>query len=386
MAIKNENFFESQTASSRIKANIVAEYFPQYARILLSRNQRAIRYMDLFAGPGMYRDGNFSTPLLIAKACADDPRLANKVQLYFNDKYFSGELEANFKEHFPLETFNFKPEFRGFTVGESEEIQKYLMKESTSVSNRYPTLLFVDPWGYKGIDTVALSKFLCHWGNEIFLFVNIKRINAALENEKFEDVLRYIFPTTFDGVKKDSRLEAISVHERTSFILRHLADEFKKQLALYVKDPLYHCSFKFQEEDSVATSHYIIHFCKHPKGFELIKQVYHDFDNIGATLVNSNTYTFDAKKMYEPAGTSFDFGDMNVAHLSDQLSREYQGLKINAKQVYDEHHTKYNFSVRHYLKALRDMEEKGKIIAKFNDNVNRKVSVLLIKECILEFK
>ncbi len=62
-------FFESQTPSSRTKAQIVAKYFPQYCKIILKKPQKEIRYLDLFAGPGKYEDGHLSTPLLIADQC-----------------------------------------------------------------------------------------------------------------------------------------------------------------------------------------------------------------------------------------------------------------------------------------------------------------------------
>ena len=64
----DRTFFEKQTLSSRVKASIVSEYFPQYCKIIVKRHMpRCIGYFDLFAGPGVYEDGNCSTPLLVAK-------------------------------------------------------------------------------------------------------------------------------------------------------------------------------------------------------------------------------------------------------------------------------------------------------------------------------
>mgnify|MGYP007070678246 FL=1 len=64
----DNNFFEKQTVSSRVKASIVSEYFPKYAKIIIKKHiPEKIRYIDLFAGPGKYEDGNPSTPILVAK-------------------------------------------------------------------------------------------------------------------------------------------------------------------------------------------------------------------------------------------------------------------------------------------------------------------------------
>lgn len=67
------NFFEKQTLSSRIKASIISEYFPSYCKIIVKKHMpKQIRYIDLFAGPGLYDDGNPSTPILIARHCCKD--------------------------------------------------------------------------------------------------------------------------------------------------------------------------------------------------------------------------------------------------------------------------------------------------------------------------
>lgn len=374
-----DDFFKKQSPSSRIKANIVAEYFPQYCKILMKKPQSEIRFLDLFSGPGIYEDQSHSTPILIAISCANDPMLQQKVRLLFNDNQYSDQLKENFFKNIPEGTFFYEPRFGNKTVGEDGEILNYL-SQKVITPNPHPTLLFFDPWGYKGIDTLVLAKFLEHWGNEIFLFVNIKRIHAAIENDKFDDLMQSLFPTTIDELRKNRRYKA-TVFERLNLIMENLANEFKKA----VKGTLYHCAFKFQEEDSLATSHFIIHFTKHIKGFELIKQVFYDFDNIGASLDKDGNYTFDAKKMGQSVCV-FNFGDENVEALSRKLTEKYKGQTLSAKSLFDEHHISTKFCGSHYLKTLRMMVESGKIIATFEDKRIHKVSVLLTDDCKLIFK
>ncbi len=377
----NKDFFKKQTISSRIKANIVAEYFPQYCKILLKRPQQEIRYLDLFSGPGKYEDGNFSTPLLIAQSCAKDNLLKQKVRLMFNDNEYCEQLKANFESEFEENTFTFEPRFGDKTVGEDEQILEYLTRDITKYKkNPYPTLLFFDPWGYKGIDTLVLAKFLEGWGNEIFLFVNIKRIHAAIENDKFEDLMLALFPTSIDNIREDRKYKA-SVQERLSLIIDNLANEFKKAVK---GGPVYSCAFKFQEEDSRTTSHFIVHFTKHSKGYELVKQVYYNYDNIGASLDKDGNYTFDAKAMGYENGF-WDFGEDNIINLSTMLIEAYKGKTVTAKELFEEHHPKTKYCASHYAKTLRWMIEQGTIKSKYTDNVNHKVSALIIDECIIEF-
>lgn len=376
--MSDNKFFESQTESSRIKANIVANYFPKYCKIILKRPQKEIRFLDLFAGPGIYNDGSLSTPILIGDMCASDPQLKEVVHLMFNDNSHIGTLKKHFEERYPEGTFKYKPRFANKTVGEDERINRYLNKVNPK-NNTYPTLLFFDPFGYKGINTITLGNFMGNWGNEIFLFLNTKRVNAAIDNNKFDSLMLELFPTTISTIKKDKRYKS-SVHERLSLIIDNLANEFKQ-----IVPNVFHCAFRFQEEDSVATSHYIIHFTKHERGYDLVKQIYNEFDNIGATLDKSGDYTFDAKKLDQP-DCFFDFGFQNISLLSEQLRNAYSGKKILASELFNQHQLKTKYCRKHYCDTLRHMVEKGEVESRFTDNIKHTVSVLINEKCLLEFK
>ena len=55
----NKDFFKKQTDSSRVKAAIISEYFPQYCHIISRRHTpQRFGYFDMFAGPGIYDDGS----------------------------------------------------------------------------------------------------------------------------------------------------------------------------------------------------------------------------------------------------------------------------------------------------------------------------------------
>jgi three-Cys-motif partner protein len=45
-----------------------------------------IAYIDLFSGPGRYKDGSKSTPLLILERAIADPDMSQMLVTLFNDK------------------------------------------------------------------------------------------------------------------------------------------------------------------------------------------------------------------------------------------------------------------------------------------------------------
>lgn len=377
------NFFEEQTLSSKIKASIVSEYFPKYCKIIVrARTPERIGYYDLFSGPGIYEDGNYSTPLLIAKNCYNDKSLKNKVWMVFNDNAYSEQLKHNFLQLYPKGTFCNEPHFGHSTVGENEEINKFITRNTMrNGKNECPAVLFIDPFGYKGIDTSILSRFLSYWGNELFIFINTKRINPALENDKFEPLMRDLFPTSFDSLKVHVR-EKRSVTERLQFIIDNLGKEYEKLLG----NKVFYIAFKFQEEDAETTSHFILHLTKSKRGFDLIKQIYNDFANVGTIFDGINTYTFDVKKITNPIEELFDVASENIDILKEKIYSLYRGKRISALRLFEEHQIAEYYCRKHYTEALRRLVRDGKVSSVFNDNKQHVVSVLLINECILTFK
>ena len=385
MAADND-FFKKQTDSSRVKASIVSEYFPQYCKIIRRKHEpEMFRYIDLFAGPGIYEDGNISTPIMLARNVAKDSSLINKVQFVFNDLNYCEELRANFESEFPIGTFPKKVYFNDKKVGEYERIYTYLEKSTMKLCGRawyndQPSLLFFDPFGYKGMRTDSLAKFLKNWGNEIFLFINTKRINPALENELFEEMMRLWFPSRFDLLKEEVRT-LMTLSERLEYILTSLREEFEA----LVGGTVYCCAFRFQEEDSRTTSHYILHITKGSRGYDLCKSVYNKYANEDLVLSHgSNTYTFDPKKCANEVSL---FGDTNMAAeaLKDILCKEYKGKTLTTLALFEEHQRESRYSRDHYIRALRIAEEEGLLTADYTDGKNHKVKVLIDKGCVVTF-
>lgn len=75
-----EGFFDNAPRdSSRVKRQIVTEYFDYYMRVMARRGKTA-GHVDLFAGPGIYGSGEESTPIIICKQVASDQRLRANVK------------------------------------------------------------------------------------------------------------------------------------------------------------------------------------------------------------------------------------------------------------------------------------------------------------------
>src|SRR5216683_2255039 len=92
-------FFDERSDESEVKARIVEKYFYVWARVVTPTARgmdNKIAYIDLYAGPGRYRDGAASTPLLVLERAIADPELSQMLVALFNDanKNHTSTLQA----------------------------------------------------------------------------------------------------------------------------------------------------------------------------------------------------------------------------------------------------------------------------------------------------
>ena len=386
----NKDLFKQQTQSSRIKAMIISEYFPQYCQIISKKHiPNKLGYYDMFAGPGRYDDGNPSTPLMVAEKCYANAFLREKVWMVLNDLAYGDKLEENFLESFPKGTFKQSPHFACQKFGECPNIDKFLIKNTMVEGlNECPALLFIDPFGYKHINTSVLVQFLSYWGNEVFIFVNTKRLNAAFENDKFQEDLKIIFPKNYEKIRLNkSELEG-PPERRHKFIIDNLAQEFRD----ISKGKIYYTAFQFREEDQETLSHYLLHITKGAKGFDLIKQVYSQYSNVAREfnrLHGYETYTFDPKAdITNPIFQACNQAVIqdNIEKLKNDLLLTYKNRRIASEKLFTEHHVKGLYTRSDYAMALRQLKEEGRIDVEFLDDKKHRVSVLLSETCFITFE
>src|SRR4051794_15177356 len=85
---KNTKFFDEQLDQSDAKARVIQKYFFAWANVITPTAKamsNKIGYFDLYAGPGRYRDGAKSTPLLILEKAIANPTMASMLVTMFND-------------------------------------------------------------------------------------------------------------------------------------------------------------------------------------------------------------------------------------------------------------------------------------------------------------
>jgi len=164
-------FFDEQTQESRVKATIVSKYFRAWAKVMIAVQKKwkttndRIGYIDLFCGPGRYRDGGRSTPLLILESAIADQDLRGRLVTIFNDEdaNHAAALKGEISQLPGIATLKYPPRVEHRSVDEA-------LARGLQDLRLIPALVFVDPWGYRGLSLQLIQGVLKDWGCECIFF------------------------------------------------------------------------------------------------------------------------------------------------------------------------------------------------------------------------
>ena len=242
-----------------MKRLIVTKYFGAWAKVVIpvaKAHGGRIAYVDLFSGPGRYHDETPSTPLIVLQKAIQDNDLCNMLVTFFNDKDPANTQSLQ-------DAINAIPDIgrlRHKPVVQTEEVGARIVN-SFRQKKLIPTLLFVDPFGYKGLSLALIGSVLKDWGCDCIFFFNYNRINPGLSNDIVRERMNDIFGEDRANAIR-SRLSGIQPEERESLIIEELSHGLEQEVgAKYI------LPFTFKNEQGTRTSHYLIFCTKHFRGY-----------------------------------------------------------------------------------------------------------------------
>jgi three-Cys-motif partner protein len=207
---------------------ILQTYLGAWFPILAKFNGRII-YVDGFAGPGRYADGEVGSPI-IALDCARTHRasLSGELVFYFIEKdrdraenlrkeVADIQLPANFKVFVEHGTF-------------ADQLSHALDELDASGKRSAPTFALIDPFGFKGIPYSIIKRLLAAGKCEVMISLMADSMNRWLTHpgEKIQDHIIEAFGTE----------EALAVAEGSSDRVTALKDLYQiqlKQIASFVR-------------------------------------------------------------------------------------------------------------------------------------------------------
>jgi len=344
----DQAWFEESTEQSQIKREIVAKYFWSWAKIMIPRVKKGankVAYIDLFAGPGRYKDGTKSTPLLVLETAIREEEFSKKLVTIFNDMDLENtkSLEIGVNNLPGIEKLKYKPVIMNHEIGTK-------VVEMFEKMRLVPTFFFVDPWGYKGLSLRLINSVLKDWGCDCVFFFNYNRINMGLNNEIVKSHMDALFgEERANGLRQ--RLSELNPEDRENAVVEEIAQALKDKGGEYV------LPFRFRNNRGTRTSHYLMFVSKNVLGYTIMKGIMAGYSSSSEQGVPSFEYCLADERF----PLLFEFG-RPLDDLYEMLLNDFKGRKLTLKEIFEGHHVGKPYIIKNYQEVLKKLETEGRII------------------------
>lgn len=267
-----DNFYEDQAEKSKVKTLIVTDFLKAYLPIInasVGKDCDKIYYIDLFSGPGRYKDGAPSTPIklfdLINNFKNEDYK--KKLHYVFNDKEkaFFESLCSNLAAHEIWQEVKDKVSITNTCASEVDLTH--------ILSTRNPVFSFIDPWGYIDISANQIWSLVENIGSDCVLFFSANRILMDINKPECQEHFKLLFGSELSNAK-NVYLKNLSTTEKMDKLLYYFSKNlYSTMKSSNYKYKLYLHPFYFKFDDKEKISHYIVFISKNHKAIIEMKKV-----------------------------------------------------------------------------------------------------------------
>jgi three-Cys-motif partner protein len=362
--MSNQSFFEERKEQSIIKSKIVEKYFWAWSKIIIPRlkqrererrEEQNLAYIDLFAGPGRYKDGSESTPLQILETALQDADLRDRLLTIFND------LDSNNTNSLQtcIESIPNIERLRHKSIVRNQEIGESIIREFESMQS-VPTLFFIDPWGYKGLSLRLINSAIKNWGCDCIFFFNYNRINMGLNNPSVREHMNALFGRSRADALRE-KIQPMKPIDKELNIVEEICEALQEMGARYV------LPFCFKNNSGNRTSHHLIFVSKNERAYSIMKDIM--AKESSTTEQGVPSFEYNPATQYQPF--LFEIS-RPLDELEDMLLDEFAGQTLTMAEVYKRHHVGKRYIDKNYKTALKNLEQQGKIVTNPPSSKRRK--------------
>jgi three-Cys-motif partner protein len=346
-----QQFFEEPIEQSEIKGDIAARYFQTWARIMIAvalkrGRDTEVGYIELFSGPGQYKNGKPATPRRILEAAVKDKMIADRLNAVFVEERadFVAILNQVIQQTEGISSLRQKP--RVLQCDVATDVEQVLGAVGAS-----PTFSFIDPFGYDGLSLTLIKSLMSDWGSDCLFFFNYNRINAAIMNRKVAEQINALFGRErADRMRTELRRDEPA--NREEYIVDEMVDALKVSCNAYV------LPFRFISERQHRTSHYLFFVSRDVLGLIKMKEIMAKYSSSTEQGVPSMEHDphYTGQMYLDP------FRPEPILKLKHDLVSDFAGRTLSVENVIKQHTWKTRCLTKNYKDALLELEAEGIIV------------------------
>ena len=182
----------SLDSHTRGKHMVLQNYMNAWLPIILSRYERAL-FVDAFAGPGEYENGEPGSPIIAMRALADHARqemMTGRMDYVFIEK--DDKRAAHLKTVIEREKANVPSICKIISFNDAFECI-FPKLVNFLESNNVPAFVMIDPFGVSGVSMEQVRILMEHPSTEVYFSFMYEWINRFASQSEFADHLDKLF-------------------------------------------------------------------------------------------------------------------------------------------------------------------------------------------------
>lgn len=332
------------------KHDLLRSYLQAWFPILaLGKNHRVV-FLDGFAGPGIYKDGQPGSPIIAVQTLVEHKAFNRLSGTYFefifveerSDRFssLSGEL-GRFWDRHP----GGKPANVGITLHNRSFLSVATRLISADHLQNCPALAFVDPFGWSGVPMDTISALLSSGQSEVLFNFAYDSANRFVDDKRPE--IAHHFPSLF-GTDQEEHREArrLGGDERKKYLHDLYLDQLKKKGGFrYVR------SFEMIDNKRGRTAYYLMFGTNYHKGLAVMKDAMWELDPVSGRSFSG--FAGDQQMLFEP--------EPNMVPLRSALVNRFDDTRVHVEDIERFVIEDTDFKSTHYKSVLKALEIDGKI-------------------------
>ena len=295
-----------------------------------------IVYIDGFAGPGRYSNGENGSPIIALKTALEHKTpITSEVWFLFveQDKDRAGMLKEILGEISTPSNFRVRV-FDEWTFEQAIEfVRSVFSKNNQSLP---PTFAFIDPFGWSGVSFNSVRRILASPSCEVLVTFMYEEINRFIGHPHQEENFN-----TFFGTDRWKTIVSSDSKERN----RQLHDLYMNQLrdsahAKYVR------SFEMRNSKDM-TDYYLFYATNNLTGLKKMKAAMWKIDSSGEFRFSDAT---------DPRQHVFFIDQPQFENLRDRIIERFQGKEATIREIEEFVVAETAFRETHYKKILGTIE------------------------------
>ena len=335
---------------TQAKHEILRRYLEAWTAILSLGRFPAIAYVDGFAGPGVYEDGEIGSPIIALNAALNQqrqhPAMAN-TKLFF--LFIEQKKDRAERLHEQVQGLQLPQNFRWKVVGETsfeagfrENLLDWYRDHNKPLP---PTFAFIDPFGWTGVPFSLVKELLANDSCEILFNFMYEEINRFISHPNHPDDFNRLFGTdAWAGVPPAGDPDARRAFFHDLYV-RQLREDAG---ARYVR------GFEMRNKND-ATDYFLFFATNSRKGIQKMKEAMWRVDESGGFQFSDATA--GAAQLALPFTAEPNFGSLRRAIVS-----RFGGQVATVGDVEEFVLAETPFRETHYKKQILAKLEQAKLL------------------------